>query len=145
MMQIMIVVPVGIYFAAFYPDWSWMYLIDTATLNVGVVSMAIVSYPLTAVMGYLVGYYSARSASDWVTVMFIIFMTLGIFILLAIGRNQLFMVGTYQQYHRNVGLQPLASTSLFPSILLAWSGVGICWGYLIYRFIQEGRLSLRTL
>ena len=35
MMELMILLPVGIYFSSFYPDWSWMYLIDTSTLPPG--------------------------------------------------------------------------------------------------------------
>ena len=55
-----------------------MYLVNTATLSNSVVAMTFAAYPLLAAMGYLVGYYSARSTSDWVTLMFITFMALGL-------------------------------------------------------------------
>jgi hypothetical protein len=38
----------------------------------------------------------------------------------------------------------LISTSLLPSMALAVSGLGVCWSYLVYRFVQEGRFSLRA-
>jgi hypothetical protein len=144
MLQIMVVMPLGGYFYAFYPDWSWMYLVNSQQINLGVVIMALVSYPLAAAMGYLVGYYSSRSGSDWVTVMFITFMFIGLIGLFAVAYNQLLNVGTYNQYHRNVGLKLIYGTSLFPSVLLALSGLAVSWGYLVYRFIQEGHISLRA-
>lgn len=140
----MIVVPVGVYFISFYPDWSWMYLVDTASQNAGVGVMAVISYPIAAAMGYLVGYYSARGASDWVTVMFMVFMLVGLVALLTVAKNKILWVGSYEQYHRAAGLQPFASTSLFPSTLLASSGIAVCWVYIVYRFVQEGRLSLKA-
>ncbi len=144
MFQVMILVPIGIYFYTFYPDWSWMYLIDTSSLSRGVGVMTIVAYPLAATMGYLVGYFSTRGQSDWVTIMFIVFMIIGLAGLLVVGKDKFIWVGTYNQYHRDAGLKLFTATSLLPSILLSFSGVGICWSYLIYRFIQEGRLSLRA-
>ncbi|MCP4601533.1 MAG: hypothetical protein GY847_13645 [Proteobacteria bacterium] len=144
MFQVIILLPVGIYLYSFYPDWSWMYLVDTASLEGGIGVMAIASYPIAAAMGYLVGYYSARGSSDWVTIMFMLFMIVGLIGLFAIAKDKLVWIGTYQQYHRSVGLKSLTSTSLLPSMLLAISGIGVCWSYLIYRFIQEGRLSMQA-
>ncbi|MCP4674956.1 MAG: hypothetical protein GY854_05515 [Deltaproteobacteria bacterium] len=144
MFQVMILLPIGIYFYTFYPDWSWMYLVDTSSMSRGVGVMAIVSYPIAGALGYMVGYYSARGSSDWVTVMFIVFMIIGLIGLFAVAKNKIYWVGTYAQYHRAAGLSALTATSLLPSTLLSISGVGVCWSYLVYRFIQEGRLSLRA-
>lgn len=141
----MILIPIGAYFYSFYPDWSWMYLLESATLSGGIGVMTMVGYPVAAALGYLVGYYSARASSDWVTIMFIIFMFIGLVGLIAVAKNKLYWVGTYEQYHRAAGLKTLTSTSLFPSMLLALSGLGVCWTYLVYRFNQEGRLSLKAL
>jgi len=121
--EVMILLPAGSYFQAFYGDWSWMYLV-------------------AATMGFLVGYFSARSNSDWVTAVFIGIMGLGLLALLAVASEKLVMVGSFDQYHRNVGLSPLTASSLLPSVLLAWSGIAVCWAYLLYRFGREGRLSL---
>ena len=55
--------------------------------------------------------------------------------------DQFGSLGTYEQYHRNVGLEKMWNTSLLPSIVLTWCGVGICWVYMIYRFAKEGRLA----
>jgi hypothetical protein len=139
-----ILLPVGIYFYAFYSDWSWMYLADTSAMSGGIVVMVMVSYPIVAIMGYLVGYFSARGNSDWVTVMFLILMVVGLIGLFSVAPDKLFWVGTYEQYHRNTGLRQFTSTSLFPSSLLALSGICVCWFYILYRFIQEGRMSLRA-
>jgi hypothetical protein len=144
-LEFMLVVPMGSYFYAFYPDWSWMYLIDTSQASTAVGVMAVSAYPIAAWLGYLVGYYSARGQSDWVTVMFIVFMFVGLVVMFFVAKHKLLLVGTYEQYHRDVGLRTLASTSLLPSLLLSTSGLGVCWLYLIYRFVQEGRLSLRAL
>lgn len=142
--QTMIFIPTGVYFYAFYPDWSWMYLVDTSSIGQALGVMAILSYPTATVMGYLVGYYSARGSSDWVTVMFMIFMVIGIIGLFAVAKEKFYWVGTYEQYHRSAGIKPITSTSLLPSMLLSLSGFGVCWSYLLYRFFQEGRLSLRA-
>jgi hypothetical protein len=141
MLELIIVTPIGIYFYMFYPDWSWMYLVNTAYLNPGVVAMTFASYPLLAAMGYLVGYYSARSASDWVTLMFIGFMSLGLLGLFIAAKDQLLWVGTYEQYHRDVGLSFITSTSILPSVILAAAGIGVSLGYTLYRFVNEGRIS----
>lgn len=145
MLELMIVLPVGIYFYIFYPDWSWMYLVDPTRLNPAVVPMAMAAYPVAAAMGYLVGYYSARSGSDWVTLMFVAFMAVGLLSLFIAAKNQLLWVGTYEQYHRDVGLEFITGTSVVASVLLATVGIGVCWAYLIYRFVKEGRVSTQTL
>lgn len=144
MFQFMIFIPTGIYFYAFYPDWSWMYLVDTSSLGKAIGIMAILSYPTGAAMGYLVGYYSARGSSDWVTVMFMLFMTVGFVGLFAVAKEKFYWVGTYAQYHRSAGIEPITATSLLPSMLLSFCGFSVCWSYLLYRFFQEGRLSLRA-
>ena len=143
MLEGMIFVPIGIYFYSFYPDWSWMYLVDTAALPAGLGIMTQAAYPLAAVMGYLVGYFSARGGSDWVTLMFMGFVGVGFILLLFMAKDKLLWVGTFEQYHRNVGLNRFTATSLFPSLILAWLGAAACWSYVGYRFMQEGRISLR--
>ena len=142
--QAMIIIPVGIYFYVFYSDWSWMYLVNTAESSGALTVMAILSYPLAAAMGYLVGYYAAKSASNWITLIFIGIMVIGLVGLFAVAHDKLLTVGTFHQYHRSVGTRSLASTSLLPSILLALTGIGVCWSYLIYNFVQEGQTSLRS-
>ncbi|MDJ0764649.1 MAG: hypothetical protein QNJ97_16845 [Myxococcota bacterium] len=145
MFQVMVLVPIGIYFFTFYPDWSWMYLIDSATMRRGVGIMTITAYPVSAAMGYLIGYYSAKSSSDWISIIFIIFMSIGLVGLFVVAKDKILWVGTYQQFHRSVGLKPLTGTSLLPSMILSMSGIGVCWSYLVYYLVQEGRLSLRAL
>lgn len=144
LLEAMIVIPIGIYFYTFYPDWSWMYLVDTASSGPGLAVMAITMYPLAATMGYLVGYYSARGSGDWVTLVFMMFLMLGLVGLFAVAADKVFWVGTYDQFYRNVSLKGFAATSLLSSTLLALSGLGVSWGYLLYRFVQEGRLSLKA-
>jgi hypothetical protein len=143
--QLMIFLPVCVYFYAFYPDWSWMYLINTNTMSRGIGVMAMIAYPVASIMGYLVGYYSARGGSDWVTVMFMVFMIVGLIGLFAVAADKLYWVGTYEQYHRAAGLKAVTATSLLPSMLLALSGIGVSWSYLLFRFVQEGRLSVKAL
>ena len=144
MFEGMILLPIGAYFYSFYPDWSWMYLTDTSTLNNGMAVMSMAIYPVAATMGYLIGYYSAKSASDWVTIMFMVFMIIGVVGLFAVARSKIMWIGTYEQYHRAVGLEKITSTSLLPSTILAAGGLGVCWAYLLYRFVQEGNLTLKT-
>ena len=66
-------------------------------------------------------------------------------LLLAVGAV-LGLVGAVAPWipHRAAGLEHFTATSLLPSTLLSISGIGVCWSYLVYRFIQEGRLSLRA-
>lgn len=144
MLEFLILLPAAAYFYAFYPDWSWMYLIDTSATNYAFAVMTIIAYPIVALMGYMVGYYSARGNSDWVAVIFMLFLFIGLVGMLVVAQKKLMWIGTYEQYHRDAGLKPLVSTSLLPSAILAMLGFLICWCYLIYRFVQEGRLSLRA-
>lgn len=141
LLEALVIVPAGIYFAAFYPDWSWMYLVDARGLPTGTSVMAIASYPVAAGLGYLVGYFSARSASDWVTVIFMLFVVLSLGGLLVMAGDKLAVLGTYEQYHRNVGLKTFTESSLLPSAALTWLCIGVSWGYLVYRFVREGRLA----
>lgn len=144
MLELMILLPIGAYFYAFYPDWSWMYLVDTTEANAAIGVMTIISYPIAALMGYMVGYYSARGNSDWVAVLFAVFVLIGLLGMIIVAKDKLLWVGTYTQYHRDAGLKPVLSTSLFPSVILSFFGVSTCWFYLVFRFVQEGRLSLRA-
>ena len=141
LLEALVVIPAGIYFSAFYPDWSWMYLVDTRGLPTGTSVMAILAYPVAAALGYLVGYFAARSASDWVTAVFILFVLLSFGGLLVMSGDKLAVLGTYEQYHRNVGLKAFAESSLLPSTALAWLCIGVSWGYLLYRFAREGQLA----
>jgi hypothetical protein len=141
LLEVLLVVPAGIYFAAFYPDWSWMYLVDARNLPTGLSVMAIASYPVAAALGYLVGYFSARCASDWVTVIFLLFVAFSLVMLFVMSGDKVSSLGTYEQYHRNVGLKSFASTSLLPSTFLAVACFCASWGHLLYRFSREGRLT----
>ena len=144
MLEMLIVVPVGIYSYVFYSDWSWMYLVNSATVNPALAVMAVASYPVASAMGYLVGYYSARSGTDFVTAMFMGFLGLGLLGLFIAAKNQFLWVGTYEQFHRNVGLKPIFATSLFQSNILAVICVLVCWVHLMYRFVKEGRMTSQS-
>jgi len=144
LLEALVVIPAGIYFSAFYPDWSWMYLVDPLRSGGALGGMAVLAYPFAAALGYLVGYYSARGGSDWVTVMFMTFMGAGLAGLFLVAGDKLLWVGTFEQYHRNAGLARLPATSLLPSVIVAWMGTIVCWATVVYRFIQEGRVSLRS-
>ena len=142
--QGMIFLPVAVYFYSFFPDWSWMYLVDTAELGNATPTMTMALYPVAAVMGYLIGYFSARSSGDWITVTFMVFMIIGAIGLFAVAGNKVAWVGSFEQYHRAVGLRGFGSTSLLPSTIVAGCGMGVCWFYLIYKFVQEGRHAIRA-
>lgn len=144
LLEFMILLPIAAYFYAFYPDWSWMYLVDVSSTNVAIGVMTIIAYPIACVMGYMVGYYSARGNSDWISIVFAVFVILGFIGMIAVAKDKLLWVGTYEQYHRNAGLKPFTSTSLFPSTVLSFAGSATCWFYQVYRFMQEGRLSQRA-
>ncbi|MDD5308432.1 MAG: hypothetical protein PHU25_14010 [Deltaproteobacteria bacterium] len=144
MLEGLILLPSGCYFLVFYPDWSWMYLVDPTRSGGALGAMAAIAYPFAAALGYLVGYYSARGGSDWVTVMFMTFMGAGLAGLFLVAGDKLMWVGTFEQYHRNAGLARLPATSLLPSAIVAWIGTIVCWATVVYRFIQEGRVSLRS-
>ena len=139
MLETMIVLPIGAYFYIFYTDWSWMYLVNSTNLESAVGAMAVMTYPMAASLGYLVGYNSARSGSDWITLMFLAFIGAGLVGLAAAAKNQFVMVGTYEQYHRDVGLKSIWVTSLVPSISAAGAGIVISWVHLLIRFSKEGR------
>jgi hypothetical protein len=141
LLEALVVVPAGVYFAAFYPDWSWMYLVDARALPIGTFVMAVASYPVAAALGFLVGYFSARCASDWITAVFMLFVLFSLGMLFAMSGDKIASLGTYEQYHRNVGLKAFADSSLLPSAALAWICIGVSWGHLLVRFAREGRLA----
>ncbi len=144
MLDFMIIIPAGLYFCVFYPDWSWMYLVDTSKLNLAVSVMTVISYPLSASMGYLVGYYSARSNSDWVSIVFILFMALGMLGLFISASDQFSWVGTYEQYRRDIGLKPIGDTSLALSVGVAVICIGVSWLFLTLRFSKESKVTLQS-
>lgn len=141
MLELLIFLPVGIYYNGFYPDWSWMYLVDTRNIPAGLTAMALFLYPVSACMGYLVGYFSARGNSDWVSMMFLMFLGLGLIGLFIVGFDKFTHLGTFDQYHNNVNLKRWTTTSLFPSVLVTWPGVVVSWGYILFRFWKEGSVS----
>ena len=144
LMEVVVLLPVGVYFRVFYEDWSWMYLVDGSALPPGVGVMAMGTYPLAATMGFLVGTFAARSSSDWLTGVFLAVLAAALAGLFVVADDKLLWLGSYDQYHRNVGLLPLAETSLLPSVLLTWCGILVCWAHLLYRFVREGRLAVRA-
>ena len=145
MLEAMVILPVGIYFYFFYTDWSWMYLVNPARIQSGVGAMALTGYPIAAAMGYLVGYYSSRSGSDWITLLFMVFIGVGLVGLFIAAQNQFVSVGTYEQYHRGVGIKQIGTTSLVPSIVAALTGICIAWIFLLMRFFRERRIASQTL
>jgi len=141
MFEIMTVLPVGLYFNGFYEDWSWMYLIDSRTLSPMLTAMALLSYPVAAAMGYLVGYFSARSNSNWVSVMFMFFLAAGFMGLIFIAHDKFLYLGTFDQFQNSVNLTKWTASSLLPSHIVAIAGIGIAWGFIMYRFWHEGHLA----
>ena len=144
MLELLIVVPIGVYAYVFYSDWSWMYLVNTAEISPALGVMAVCAYPVASIMGYLVGYYSARGGTDFITMMFMVFLALGLLGLFVAAKNQFLWVGTYHQFHRNVGLKFITATSLIQSIALSTLGILVCWCYLLYKFIKEGRMTSQS-
>jgi hypothetical protein len=142
MLEVFTLLPVGIYFESFYPDWSWMYLVDTRTISAGLNVMALASYPMTAAMGYLVGYFSAKSNSDWLSIIFMLFLVAGLAGLFIVGIEKIGYLGTYDQYHNNVNLRKWTDTSLLPSFIVSWIGIFTGWGYLMFKFWKEGSLTM---
>ncbi|MCK9522777.1 MAG: hypothetical protein M0R76_06970 [Proteobacteria bacterium] len=139
--QVLLTLPAGAYFTAFYPDWAWMYLIDTSRTALGIHVMALLASPLAATAGYVIGYFSARSNSDWVTLLFLAFLGLAFAGLFAVAWDKIGYLGTYQQFHHRLNLVPFTQTSLFPSMIIAVLGLFAAAGYTGYRFWHEGALS----
>jgi hypothetical protein len=142
MTELFLLLPMGLYYITFYPDWSWMYLIHTGNSAPGISLMILAIYPVSATLGYLVGYLSARSQSDWVMIMFTVFLSIGLLGLMVIGADKLGNLGTYDQYHNNVNLKPWTDTSLFPSVILSSIGLLFGWGWPLLRFWKEGHFHM---
>ncbi|MBN2804676.1 MAG: hypothetical protein JXR91_16395 [Deltaproteobacteria bacterium] len=141
MLEIMVFLPAGIYFSGFYPDWSWMYLVNTSKMSPGISAMALLAYPATAIMGYLVGYFSAKSNSNWVSIMFMIFLIAGLLGLFIVGSEKLTLLGTYDQFSNNVNLIKWTESSLLASYIVAIIGILTGWGFILYKFWLEGHLT----
>ena len=141
MFQVSLMLPVGVYFNGFYPDWSWMYLVDTRSSPMGLSVMALLGYPFSAAAGYVVGYYSARANVDWLTVLFMSFLGIVVIGLFIVGWSKISMLGTYSQFQNHINLVPISRTSLLPSMLITWAGLLVCWGYILFRFWREGHLT----
>jgi hypothetical protein len=48
--------PVAVYFYFVHPDWSWMYLVDSARLPAGIVLVVLFAHLASLIGGYLVGW-----------------------------------------------------------------------------------------
>jgi hypothetical protein len=130
--------PVALYYYLVYPDWSWMYFVDSRKLPGGVGILVLLAYVATLLGGYLAGWalLRARKQSLLLGSMATTLSALGAFIVVCRGR--LFSSGTFAEYHAGKALS-LTEGKLAWGLVVTGIGVGIAIAVVGYALWEQGK------
>ncbi len=134
----MILAPCALYFYLAHPDWSWLYLVDSARVP----RLAVITV-LAAQGGALVGgYYGAAKLVRGGKEVALRFTLAGagalILILMLFLRARLTHYGTYAQFHGGRAL-PILDVKLGYVLIAVLIGVGAAAGVVGYELLRDGR------
>lgn len=139
--QLVVFCPIGAYLYVVHPDWSWNYFIDPQSLPGWFGIVAIGSYAVAGVAGFLVGGHLVRTdrSRRLLRILFGVAGVLGLYFLVFLRR--FWWVGTYAAYHAGqTGMVSFTSSRLG----LALGGVGpIFVGVLAWVLFREWRHGQR--
>jgi hypothetical protein len=131
--------PYNGYFLAFSPDWTFLYAFDTRA-NLGL--LIAVSLLLDSA-SVVLGFHLARrhfGASGRATLLRVLVPAAALVLLfLVLGRKRLAVEATYEQFHGNFGVHPVAGSALGYSLLWLGSifGVATVWTAVQFRRLGE--------
>lgn len=133
--ELLLAMPLGIYLYLFYPDWSWLYLVRASEVPSALVLLMVFAYPLIAIGAYFGAVALCRANREQVLVGALGGLGLLLVVLLAAFWRRIANVGTYDQYDRFFGLDPLHGSSLGLFLLLSLPAVAgaLAWSLLRIR------------
>jgi hypothetical protein len=91
--------PVALYYYLVYPDWSWMYFVDSRRLPSGVSILVLLAYVATLLGGYLAGWALLRARRERVLLAAMGGVSLTIAVFVISCRHRLLSSGTFAEYH----------------------------------------------
>lgn len=131
--QLLLAMPLGIYLYIFYPDWSWLYLVRASAVPSATVLIVMFGYPLAATGGYFGAVSLCRANREPVLLGLLGGLGLVLLVTLVVGWRRIVHVGTYEQYDRFFGLDPLHASSLGLFLLLALPALAGAWAWSLLR------------
>jgi hypothetical protein len=132
-----LLVPISVYFYVFHGDWYLLYLIDVRRVPSALALLSFMGHIALGAVGFLLGASMVRSQRDVLAGLSagaVAALSVGV---LGLARSRLSVVGSYAQYHRGFGLEPVMESGLLDggilmSALLALGLVGLLvrvhWG-----------------
>jgi hypothetical protein len=133
--------PTTAYFYLVHPDWSWMYLLDPASLPRGLLALVLAAHAVALVGGYLLGWWMIRRWGQRGAWGAPAGAALVLIIGVLIGHARIFRYGTYASFHRGQWL-PLREVKLgwvFAPILLGIAVAVVAVGWTLY---SQGRRAV---
>lgn len=131
--EVLLMLPMGLYLYLFYPDWSWMYLVEAREVPSAVVVFVMGGYLVAATAGYFGAVALCRASRETFVLWLIGALGFIVVLTLAIGYRRFGLVGTFEQYHRLFGLDPMTHSGLGAFLLLAIPALGGAWGWGLHR------------
>jgi hypothetical protein len=133
----LLMLPLGVYLAVFYPDWSWLYLVRATAIPSVVIGLVLLGYPLMAVTGYLAAVAGCRASHDRLVVAALGTGTGVLLMSVALAWGRIHLVGTYEQYQRHFGLKAVQASGLGVFLMVALAAFGSVWVLTLVRLRRE--------
>lgn len=133
--QTLFCMPLSIYCYIVYPDWCWMYWLDSKTIPFYFVILAFSFYYVFSISGFSLGFFlGEKEPSNSIRLLRASFFLLLIFIIFTFRR--LFYIGTVSEFQNNALIPLMNITSLF---LIVSGGILIALFVLITVLYYFGR------
>ena len=141
LVQMILVVPVCLFFHAFYGDWFVTY---AASLGAGWWWLFAVMYPGVAIAGFYLTRFCFFEEKDGAAIM-VTFVPWGLAFVLSLGLSSRFgLVGTTAQFAGDrAAMHALTQTSLFWIGLGIFGLIGLVWIHAVWRLVVLARASQR--
>jgi hypothetical protein len=91
--------PVAVYYYVVFPDWSWMYFVDSQRLPWVVSVLVFVGNVVTLLGGYLLGWQLLRARRDNLLYGVGAALAIGLLVFTIVCRGRLFNQGSYADFH----------------------------------------------
>ena len=135
--EALLVLPVGLYILIFYPDWSSLYLVETAEVPSAIAVLLLVAFPGVGAVGFFGGVVALRANKDRAVLGALGVGAAALLLGIVLSWSRIVAVGTYDQFHRRFGLEPLHTTGLGIFLLVALPVVAAGLGFMFLRLSRE--------
>ena len=136
--ELLLTIPLGVYLYIFYPDWSWLYLVRASAVPSVAVMFVMIGYPVAAIAGYYGAVSLCRANREPVVLGLLGGLAVVLLVTLGLAWRRVGHVGTFDQYDRLFGLDPLHRSSLGLFLVLALPALGGAWAWTLLRIRRAG-------